>query len=52
MSPAPAALRPAGSLRDEMDRARSVLALAADLTGPNCPVDPLAAPDLTEFDMA
>ncbi len=47
-----AVLRTVGSPCEEMDRARSVLLLAADLVGADGGVDPTTPSDVTEFDAA
>jgi DNA-binding CsgD family transcriptional regulator len=46
------ALRAVGGLREEMDRARAVLALAADLAGRHLGADPLTPVTIDEFDAA
>ncbi|MFZ2178078.1 MAG: LuxR C-terminal-related transcriptional regulator [Rhodococcus sp. (in: high G+C Gram-positive bacteria)] len=46
------ALRAVGSVGEELERARSVLALSRDLLGSDVPVDPYAAHDVDEADAA
>ncbi|ATQ29192.1 LuxR C-terminal-related transcriptional regulator [Rhodococcus ruber] len=46
------ALRPVGSVGEELERARGVLALAHELLGRGAPADPRTAADLDEADIA